>query len=60
MDNSEKMIEVVELRKRYKELHVLRGISTAVTRSEVVAIMGPSGRWNGFLRSRYPCCSSYA
>ena len=43
MDNSEKMIEVVDLRKRYKELHVLRGISTAVTRSEVVAIMGPSG-----------------
>ena len=37
------MIEVVDLRKRYKELHVLRGISTAVTRSEVVAIMGPSG-----------------
>ena len=43
MDNSEKMIEVVDLRKRYKELHVLRGISTVVTRSEVVAIMGPSG-----------------
>ncbi|MCP4630762.1 MAG: amino acid ABC transporter ATP-binding protein [bacterium] len=37
------MIEVVDLRKRYKELPVLRGISTAVTRSEVVAIMGPSG-----------------
>ena len=43
MANSEKMIEVVDLRKRYKELHVLRGISTVVTRSEVVAIMGPSG-----------------
>jgi len=43
MDNAEKMIEVVDLRKRYKELHVLRGISTEVTRSEVVAIMGPSG-----------------
>ncbi len=43
MENSEKMIEVVDLRKRYKELPVLRGISTAVTRSEVVAIMGPSG-----------------
>ncbi len=43
MDNPEKMIEVVDLCKRYKELHVLRGISTVVTRSEVVAIMGPSG-----------------
>ena len=43
MDNSEKMIEVVDLHKRFKELHVLQGISTAVTRSEVVAIMGPSG-----------------
>ena len=37
------MIEVVDLHKRFKDLHVLRGISTAVTRSEVVAIMGPSG-----------------
>jgi ABC-type polar amino acid transport system ATPase subunit len=43
MDNSEKMIEVVDLHKRFKDLHVLRGISTEVTRSEVVAIMGPSG-----------------
>ena len=43
LDNSEKMIEVVDLHKRFKDLHVLRGISTAVTRSEVVAIMGPSG-----------------
>jgi ABC-type polar amino acid transport system ATPase subunit len=43
IDDSEKMIEVVDLHKRFKDLHVLRGISTAVTRSEVVAIMGPSG-----------------
>jgi ABC-type polar amino acid transport system ATPase subunit len=43
IDKSEKMIEVVDLHKRFKDLHVLRGISTAVTRSEVVAIMGPSG-----------------
>ncbi len=43
MDKSEKMIEVVDLHKRFKDLHVLQGISTAVTRSEVVAIMGPSG-----------------
>ena len=37
------MIEVVDLHKRFKDLHVLRGVSTVVTRSEVVAIMGPSG-----------------
>ncbi|MBW2437130.1 MAG: amino acid ABC transporter ATP-binding protein [Deltaproteobacteria bacterium] len=37
------MIEVVDLHKRFKNLHVLRGVSTVVTRSEVVAIMGPSG-----------------
>ncbi len=43
MNNSEKMIEVVDLHKRFKDLHVLRGVSTVVTRSEVVAIMGPSG-----------------
>ena len=40
---SEKMIEVVDLHKRFKDLHVLRGINTVITRSEVVAIMGPSG-----------------
>lgn len=37
------MIEVVDLHKRFKDLHVLKGISTKITRSEVVAIMGPSG-----------------
>ena len=37
------MIEVVDLHKRFKDLHVLEGISTKITRSEVVAIMGPSG-----------------
>jgi ABC-type polar amino acid transport system ATPase subunit len=43
MNDSEIMIEVVDLHKRFKELHVLKGISTVVERSEVVAIMGPSG-----------------
>jgi glutamine transport system ATP-binding protein len=43
MKDSDIMIEVVDLHKHFKELHVLKGISTAVTRSEVVAIMGPSG-----------------
>jgi polar amino acid transport system ATP-binding protein len=39
----ETMIEVVDLHKRFKDQHVLRGISTTITRSEVVAVMGPSG-----------------
>ena len=37
------MIKVVDLHKRFKDLKVLKGISTTVARSEVVAIMGPSG-----------------
>ncbi len=40
---SDTMIEVVDLHKRFKDLHVLRGINMVVKRSEVVAIMGPSG-----------------
>jgi len=40
---TDKMIEVVDLHKHFKELHVLKGVSTSVARSEVVAIMGPSG-----------------
>jgi ABC-type polar amino acid transport system ATPase subunit len=43
MNDSETMIEVVDLHKRYKDLHVLKGLSTTVRQSEVVAIMGPSG-----------------
>ena len=37
------MIEVIDLHKHFKDLHVLKGVNTRVTRSEVVAIMGPSG-----------------
>lgn len=37
------MIEVVDLRKNFKDLQVLKGINTKITRSEVVAVMGPSG-----------------
>ena len=37
------MIEVVDLHKHFKDLHVLKGINTRITRSEVVAVMGPSG-----------------
>lgn len=43
MNQPETMIEVVDLHKRFKDLHVLKGISTVVKRSEVVAVMGPSG-----------------
>ena len=43
MNDSETMIEVVDLHKRFKDLHVLKGVSTSVKQSEVVAIMGPSG-----------------
>jgi ABC-type polar amino acid transport system ATPase subunit len=43
MNDSDTMIEVVDLHKHFKDLHVLKGVSTVVTRSEVVAIMGPSG-----------------
>jgi ABC-type polar amino acid transport system ATPase subunit len=43
MNDSETMIEVVDLHKRFKDLHVLKGVSTTVKQSEVVAVMGPSG-----------------
>lgn len=42
-DVTEVMIEVIDLHKYFKDLHVLKGISTKITCSEVVAIMGPSG-----------------
>jgi polar amino acid transport system ATP-binding protein len=41
--NPEVMIEVIDLHKYFKDLHVLKGISTKITRGEVVAVMGPSG-----------------
>ncbi len=41
--NPEVMIEVIDLHKYFKNLHVLKGVSTKITRGEVVAVMGPSG-----------------
>jgi ABC-type polar amino acid transport system ATPase subunit len=42
-DTKDVMIEVIDLHKYFKDLHVLKGINTKITRSEVVAVMGPSG-----------------
>jgi polar amino acid transport system ATP-binding protein len=37
------VIKVVDLHKRFRHLHVLKGVSTAVTPGEVVCVIGPSG-----------------
>lgn len=38
-----RMIEVKDLHKYFKDVHVLRGISTSVNKGEVCAVIGPSG-----------------
>jgi ABC-type polar amino acid transport system ATPase subunit len=42
-ENADVMIDVIDLHKYFKEVHVLKGVSTQITRGEVVAVMGPSG-----------------
>ena len=37
------MIKVVDLHKRFRHLHVLKGVSTEVSHGEVVCVIGPSG-----------------
>ena len=37
------MIKTVDLHKSYGELHVLKGVSQTIEKSEVVSIIGPSG-----------------
>lgn len=37
------MLKTIELTKKYKDLEVLRGISTTVEKGEVLSIIGPSG-----------------
>ena len=39
----DEFLQVVELRKQFNKLEVLRGISTSFRRNEVVSIIGPSG-----------------
>ena len=42
-ENSEVMIQVIDPHKYFKDLHVLKGVSTEIVKGEVVAVMGPSG-----------------
>ena len=45
MDNTAScMIEVCDLHKHYKDVHVLRGISTTVAKGEVCSCPIPRGR----------------
>lgn len=37
------MIKVVDLHKRFRHLHVLKGVSTEIRQGEVVCVIGPSG-----------------
>ncbi|HEX2953558.1 MAG TPA: amino acid ABC transporter ATP-binding protein [Bacillota bacterium] len=37
------MIKVEELHKRFRHLHVLKGVSTEIKQGEVVCVIGPSG-----------------
>jgi ABC-2 type transport system ATP-binding protein len=37
------MIELLDLQKRYGDVHALRGISTSIERGEIVGLLGPNG-----------------
>lgn len=37
------MIKVIDLQKKFRHLHVLKGISTEIAQGEVVCVIGPSG-----------------
>ncbi|WP_290597544.1 MULTISPECIES: amino acid ABC transporter ATP-binding protein [unclassified Archaeoglobus] len=37
------LLEIIDLHKRFNDLHVLRGINMSVKKGEVVVIIGPSG-----------------
>ena len=37
------MLQILDIKKSFGELHVLRGVDLDVEQSDVVAIIGPSG-----------------
>ena len=41
--NTEKLIEVIDLKKSFGELNVLKGISMSVYKGDIVVVLGPSG-----------------
>ena len=43
MENKQKLIEVQDLCKSFHKLEVLKHISTAFYKNEVVSVIGPSG-----------------
>lgn len=43
IDNTETLLAITDLHKRFGELEVLKGIDLSVQKGEVVAILGPSG-----------------
>lgn len=43
MINNQELIKIVDLHKKFGDLHVLKGINEVIHKSEVVSIIGPSG-----------------
>ena len=43
MTTNETLIKVEDLKKSFGKIDVLKGISTEITKGEVVCIIGPSG-----------------
>ena len=43
MTNNQELIKIVDLHKKFGDLHVLKGINEVIHKSEVVSIIGPSG-----------------
>ena len=43
MQASDPIVQIIDVHKSFGPLHVLRGIDLAVSRGEVVCVLGPSG-----------------